>query len=160
MRPAVHAQRGLTLVELLLAMVLTGLLMVPITTLVGQAVDDNVVTSATLAQDADLRFALDRIAARAAAKTPTAWPPAGADVPPATTWLAPVSYALSGSNLVETDTSVSPTRVSIIAANVSAFQLSAPDIADGQLLLTADITLAANGASVHGTRTIRLGGPQ
>jgi prepilin-type N-terminal cleavage/methylation domain-containing protein len=157
-------QHGLTLIELLGALAIAAVLMVPLAALFQDAAETDVAGRTALDLNADLRFALDRIATEVSALAQPALPPGGADVPPVSAWLSPLSYTLSttptGTNLVETDTTPKTGQTSIIAANVSAFKLSAPDMAAGQPLVQVDLTLSANGVSVSGTRTVRLGGPQ
>lgn len=156
--------RGLTLVEVLGALAVAAVLMVPLAALLQDAAASSVAGRAALDLNADLRFALDHIAANVSTLTPTPLPPAGADVPPVSAWLSPLTYTLSatptGTNLVETDTTPKTGHTGVIASNVSAFSLSAPDMAAGQPLVRVDLTLSANGVSVSGTRTVRLWGPQ
>jgi hypothetical protein len=56
-------------------------------------------------------------------------------------------------NLVETNGA----RTSIIAANVTAFRLSAPEVGDGQPTLKIELTLQAQGNSVSASRSVRAG---
>jgi Tfp pilus assembly protein FimT len=184
---APHARHaGLTLVELLLALGIGALLMAPLALMFQDGLDANAGSHAQLDLNGELRFALDRIAVRAAGSTPWAialapsYAPNGMlTVPPLASWLqaAPTAgkgtvsttttYALSGNpqvgaDLVETQTD-SPggaTRTSVIASNVTAFRLTAPDAAYGQPLVKAELTLSKGGASASGVRTFRLWGAQ
>jgi hypothetical protein len=90
-----------------------------------------------------------------AAAAPAAMNSGAAQAPGA--WLAPYTYALVGTDLVETVAAPPPARSSVVAANVSAFALSAPDTGDGRALLKIDLTLAAQGSSVTVSRTLRAG---
>lgn len=164
-RPSLQA--GVTLVELLLGLAIAALLMAPLAALFQDAANASVGGRAALDLNQDLRFALDRIAATVTATPPAAIPDAGMDMPDVSTWLAfqgyTVVYTVANGNLVENQYDPKGTKLqssSVIAANVSSFRLSAPDIATGQPLVKAELTLAANGASASGTRTIRLAGPQ
>lgn len=153
-RPA--PQRGWTLVELLVALAITAVLMAPLAAMFRNAADSGAATRAGLDMNSDARFALGRIAQRVAALTPAAIDVATSDANPL---LAPLSYALSGTDLVETDSSASPARSSVIASNVTAFRLSAPATGDGQPVITIELTLAAAGGTVSAARTVRIGSP-
>lgn len=149
-------QRGWTLVELLVALALTAALMAPLASMFRNAANSGAAARAGLDVNSDVRFAMGRIAQRVAALTPAAVDAAMGD---ANALLAPLSYALSGTDLVETDTSVSPARSSVIANKVSAFRLSAPATGDGQPVVTIELTVAAAGGTVSAARTMRVGNP-
>jgi Tfp pilus assembly protein FimT len=185
MRSQCERQGGLSLVELLLGLAIGAALMMPLAALFQDASESSAAGHAQLDLNGELRFALDRIAARAAVSTP--WAIALASnyaangmltVPPLATWLqttvgsgkaavtTTTTYALignaqTGADLVETqaDTPGNATRTSVIASNVTTFRLSAPDLAYGQPLVKAELTLSKGGASVSGVRTFRLWGP-
>jgi Tfp pilus assembly protein FimT len=148
------AQGGFTLAELLGGLAIAAILVVPLADMLRSGTESARSVRSALDLNDAARFALGRIAASAAAaETPQ---PYGASVA-AATWLAPVSYALAGTNLVETDAGVSPARSSVIAANVSAFRLTAPEVVDGLPLLTVEMTLSADGNAITRMRTIRIG---
>lgn len=151
-----HRQQGLTLVELLLALAITAMLMAPLAAIFQGASGSAVTARAGLDLNADARFVLDRIARGAAALGPVS---SGATVTDVSPWLAPLSYRVVGTDLVETDTSAKPPRTSIVASNVDSFQLSVPEVGDGQVLLQIDLTLKAEGNSVSASRLVRVGAP-
>jgi len=165
-----RAQRGLTLAELLLALAITGVLMVPLAAMFQTAANSSVAVRGALDLNNDARFALDRIAVRAQTASMindskgTVLQPGSAPAPA-------LKYAIVDGKLVESEyatttttilsiikTILAPTppRVSTIAANVTAFQLSAP-ATNGQPLLKIAMTLAANGSEVNASRTVRVG---
>jgi len=151
-----RAQEGLTLVELLLGLAIAAVLMIPLAGLFQSASGAGIATRAALDLNGDARFALDRIAQRALAAPSVS---SGAPVADPNTWLAPLNYKLVGTDLVETDATPKTGRASVIAANVSAFRLSAPDVGDGQAMLKIELTLSAQGASLSASRTVRVGAP-
>jgi prepilin-type N-terminal cleavage/methylation domain-containing protein len=153
-RPA--SQQGLTLVEMLVALAIAAALMAPLAAMFQGAAGSGTAARAALDLNTDARFVLDRIARRLAALTPTELDAALDD---ANALLAPVGYALSGTDLVETDTSAKPVRSSVIANNVTSFRLSAPATGDGWAVVRIDLSLASAGASVSAGRTVRLGNP-
>lgn len=151
-----RAQGGLTLVELVLGLAVAAVLMIPLAGLFQSASGAGIATRAALDLNGDARFALDRIAQRAAAAASVS---SGAPVADPNTWLAPLSYKLVGTDLVETDATPKTGRTGVIASNVGAFRLSAPEVGDGQAMLKIELTLAAQGASVSASRTVRVGAP-
>ncbi|WP_036168254.1 prepilin-type N-terminal cleavage/methylation domain-containing protein [Massilia sp. 9096] len=170
MKPTVRrCDHGLSLVELLMALAISAVLLLPLAALLQDAMESGAVGRSALDLNGDLRFALDRVAARVTTAArpaqlqpqapPPQFPPYG-DTPAVAAWIAPFAYSVSGTSLVETDPGVTPTRTSVIAANVASFKLSAVDTTYGQGLVRIELTLAANGASASGARTVRLWGPQ
>lgn len=160
MKRARHAERGLSLVEVLIALAIAAMLMAPLAALFDGAADSAVSGKAALELDADARFAVERIAARAAAAEFPSLPPEGADVPDPSTWLAPFSYKQDGADLVETEGKGKEARSGTVATRVEQFKLTAPDFATGQPLVKIELTLAAEGSRASVTRTVRLGGRQ
>lgn len=152
------AQQGFTLLELLLALAISAALLAPLASIFQSAADSGAGTRAGFDMNADARFALDRIATSVAALQPAATDVALDD---ANNLLAPskLAYAQSGANLVETDSSVTPARSSVIATNVTAFRLSSPATGDGQPLMTIELTMASGGSTVSAARTVRIGNP-
>ncbi|QBE65459.1 PilW family protein [Pseudoduganella lutea] len=144
-----QAQTGFTLVELLAGLAIAAILVLPLADLLRTGADSARITRAALDLNENARLALGRIA-RTAADTPEA--KAVTDVAPAS-WLAPVTYTLTGTDLVERKAGIS----SVIASNVAAFELSAPEVVDGRPLLAIALTLSAEGTTVTRTRTVRVG---
>jgi len=147
-----RAQRGLTLIELLLGLAIAAVLAMPLAAMFQGASSSAVTTRAALDLNADARFALDRIVQTAAvpARISSGTPVTDSG---AAAWLAPFGYAVVKGNLVETNGA----RTSIIAANVTAFRLSAPEVGDGQPILKIELTLQAQGNSVSASRSVRAG---
>lgn len=150
-----HAQAGFTLAELLGGLAIAAILVLPLADLLRTGADSARSVRTALDLNGDARFALDRIAARATEVGKELVFPAGSSVPPAT-WLASWSYALSGTNLVETHPKVAPAGT-IIAANVTAFRFTTPEVVDGLPLLGIELTLSAGGNTLTRTRTVRVG---
>lgn len=180
-----HTQQGWTLIELLLAMAMTAVVMAPLAAMFRTAAGSAITGRATRDLNSDARFALDRIAVRAVTASsvsdgtgvivqPGVTPP-----PPAGTTPGPVlTYAIVGTDLVETENAAAPTtligaivgvvgsvlaptpaRTSIIASNAATFKLTALPTT-GQPLLKIELTLRApGGAGVNASRTVRVGSP-
>ncbi|MBK7616685.1 MAG: prepilin-type N-terminal cleavage/methylation domain-containing protein [Burkholderiales bacterium] len=160
-RPA-RAQRGMTLVEVLIAAAVGALLLAalaPVARLGGQASAPLRDTSEALYQG---RFALQRVAAAAAATAPAAVLP-----PPAKSsgnWFGTVMFCVNATgSLVETtpsDTSCSGSTV--IAERVSAFSVAVPATAGASDGEVADVSLTLTGPGGGGAITLgermRLGG--
>jgi prepilin-type N-terminal cleavage/methylation domain-containing protein len=150
------SQAGFTLAELLAALAITGIVMVPLTDLMRASTDSAGTVASINRRTSDLRFALGRIAARATVKNAL---PVGAVVPPES-WLAPMTYTVRGSQLIETDTSVNPARQSMIASDVAGIRLTAPETVSGLPLLTIELPSVVDGIPVVRSRTVRVGGAQ
>jgi type II secretory pathway component PulJ len=129
-------QSGISLIELLLALSLTAMLMVPLLGLLQTtaAASSNVNPRFDLERQAD--FAVQRIAAQVRAGAPIA------------------NYSLNGARLIETNGTV----VSTLAESVTAFSPNLPVTAAGQQLVQVSLTLARDGASATAVATIRAGG--
>ena len=155
---------GFTLAELLIALVIAGIILLPLADMLHVGTDTARAVRSSLDAGADARFALDRITTRAGIATGATPPqPASASAAAiAQAWLAPLQYTLKGSDLIETDTDPKSAHSSIIASNVASFKLEAPLPEPGwrQMLyvsLTLDPVASACGAHCTHARTVRLG---
>jgi prepilin-type N-terminal cleavage/methylation domain-containing protein len=154
--------RGYTLLELLIGLAIAALVMLPLSEMLRAGADSARFVRAGLDQNADARFALDRIVAKAA----NAQRPNATNVDnPAAYWLAPLQYTLTNGVLVETAPVGNTVRNSVLATGVRAFNLRVPDVGAGRPVLRIDLTLdrpdcdASGGqdCSVAYARTVRLG---
>jgi len=129
-------QSGLSFVELLIALAITAMVMVPMLGLLRTtaATSNQVKPRFDLEREAD--FAVQRIAAQVRGGAPVS------------------NYSLSGDKLIETNGTV----VSTLAESVTAFSQSMPATAAGQQLVQVSLTLARDGASTTANATIRAGG--
>lgn len=129
-------QSGVSLVELLLALAITAMVMVPLLGLVRTtaATSSQVNPRFELERQAD--FAMRRIAVQVSGGAPIA------------------NYSVSGGKLIETNGTV----VSTLADSVTAFSPNLPVSAAGQQLVQVSLTLARDGASATAAATIRAGG--
>jgi hypothetical protein len=125
-----------SLIELLLALGITAMVMVPMLELLRttSATSSQVKPRFDLEREAD--FAVQRIAAQVRGGAPVS------------------NYSLNGDKLVETNGTV----VSTLAESVTAFSQSTPAAAAGQQLVLVSLTLARDGASASAAATVRAGG--
>jgi Tfp pilus assembly protein PilW len=130
------SQSGVSLIELLLALGITAMVMVPMLELLRttSATSSQVKPRVDLEREAD--FAVQRIAAQVRGGAPVS------------------NYSLNGDKLVETNGTV----VSTLAESVTAFSQSTPAAAAGQQLVLVSLTLARDGASASAAATVRAGG--
>lgn len=156
-RPA----RGYTLLELLIGMAIAALVMLPLSEMLRAGADSARFVRAGLDQNADARFALGRIVAKAAeAPQQTATKPDNAAV-----WLATLPYTLTNGTLVETILDGKTARNSVLATGVRAFDLRIPDVGGGRPVLRIELvfdrpdcdTSRGQDCSVAYARTVRLG---
>ncbi|HYU70179.1 MAG TPA: prepilin-type N-terminal cleavage/methylation domain-containing protein [Burkholderiales bacterium] len=157
-----RSQRGLTLIELLIAMTLAAVILAALDSVVVLGL--NAQTSGRQANELvyQARFALDRMAAKARSTAPkvltTPLPGATGD------WFSPTLYCLKGGNqLVETSLVTDPgcAAGAVIANNVTAFSAQLPAGAGpvDDPAATLSLTLEAAGAPVVTLSTsVRLGG--
>jgi len=156
-RPA----HGYTLLELMIGLTIAALVMLPLSEMLRAGADSARFVRAGLDQNADARFAIGRIVAKAAnAKQQDA-----KNLGNLAAWLAPLQYTLTNGALVETDTDAKPVRSSVLATGVRAFDLRIPDVGAGRPVLRIDLvfdrqdcdTSRGQDCSVAYARTVRLG---
>jgi prepilin-type N-terminal cleavage/methylation domain-containing protein len=161
-RPLARTQRGMTLVEVLLAAAVGALLLgalVQVAHLDTQARAPLRDTGEALYQ---AKFALQRMAAAAAATAPAALPP-----PPAKSsgsWFGTVMFCVNaaGSLIETTPTDTGCAGSTVIAERVSAFSVAVPATAGASDGEVAEVSLSLAGPGGGGATTLsermRLGG--
>lgn len=162
--PPYRPAAGFTLAELLIALVIASIILLPLADMLHVGTDTARAVRSSLDAGADARFALDRIATRIANRTgpPPSLPPSASPADVAQAWLTPWQYTLKGSDLIETGSEANAVRSSIIASNVASFKLEAPLPEPGwrpvlYVTLTLEPVAAACGAHCAHARTVRLG---
>lgn len=162
MKSPSHAQSGLTLMELLVALAIGALLAAPLGAAVLNAL--NAQSVAVDANDAaqQARFALQRMEAAVRRTAPHALAAKAAST--SGDWLAPVSFCLrADSKIIETapaDTGCTGSGASVIADGVSAFSVQSFSAGPGAAAVI-ELSLALSGASgqsISLTSRTRLGG--
>jgi len=158
-----HAQCGLTLIELLIALAIAALLAAPLGAAVINALKVQTVAGDTNDAAQQARFALQRMEATVRRTAPHTLAAKAADT--SADWLAPVTYCLraNGKAVLETtpaDTNCVSNSAPVIAEGVSAFSVQAFSAGSGagpviQIQLTVT---AASGQSIDLTSRTRLGG--
>lgn len=152
-RPA----HGYTLLELMIGLTIAALVMLPLSEMLRAGADSARFVRAGLDQNADARFALGRIVAKAAGA-----PQQRADDPGnLAAWLATLPYALTNGVLVETRSGAKM----VLANGVRAFDLRMLDVGAGRPVLRIELVFdrpdcaASRGqdCSVAYARTVRLG---
>ena len=148
---------GVTLVEMMVALVLIGLLMAPLAALLANAASSGAVSANQLDLQNQVQFALQRID-RQIQNTPNAALPAKSDDETSGTWL-PVTYKLlSGSaagtrRLVESNA----TETYTLAEPVSSFSITSPSVTTGKTLIAVSLTLARANAQANASHVTRMG---
>jgi prepilin-type N-terminal cleavage/methylation domain-containing protein len=160
-------QRGLTLLELLLALALGALLMTAVLPLLNGAMAAATDPSTTDQPDLDRQaaFALDRIAlaVRATAPTTLTTPiglidillPTAPDTTTSGRWFAPSTFQLYGTTLMEKRDGDSVLHV--LADSVSSFSIVPLPVTDGRQLVQVDLTLARGETRTTVTGVVRMG---
>jgi prepilin-type N-terminal cleavage/methylation domain-containing protein len=131
-------QSGFSLVELLLALALTAVIMVPLLGLVRTTAAASSHTGPRFDLERQADFAVQRIATQLRGGAPT------------------TNYTVSGGKLIETNGTVTST----LADSVTAFSQTMPVNAVGQQLVQVSLTLTRGDASATAVATVRAGGPR
>lgn len=155
--------RGVTLVELLVGLAIAAIVLLPLTDMLRAGADSARFVRSGLDQNADARFAINRVAAQAASITTPK--PAPGDVAEPAAWLAPMQYTLQNGALVETVPDPKPARSSVLLTGVRSFVTTVPEIGAGATLLRIDLVLdrpdcqpgANQTCTVSYSRTVRAG---
>lgn len=154
-RPA--RERGVTLLELLLALALGALLLTAGLPLLNSVVSAAAMPATTDQPDLDRQaeFAMGRIAMAVRATAPAALDaPAGAPLTSGR-WFAPATFQLSGTTLVELRDGDSVPHV--LADSVAAFSIVALPLADGRQLVQVDLKLVKGDATRTARNVVRMG---
>lgn len=157
MRRSPSSQRGLTLIELLIATAIGAILLAGLNGLVTLGLDAQTAGRGSNELAYQGRFALERITARARATVPKTLTPLAANT--TGDWFAPVMYCRNAANqLIETttaDTTCSGTTV--LAGHVTDFAATLPASAVRPAAVLS-LTLADAVNTVNLASSVRLGG--
>ena len=158
---AAIAQRGLSLIELLVSIAIASMLAVPLMVAVRSGMSARNVAGAAIDVDQQARFAMQRMAA-AIQRTPAATVLGAKAATTTGDWLSPVMFCLNGSGaLVETvPADASCTGTAVIASGVTAFSaLNYAAGAGASKVIEIQLTVSSSqGASSALTSRTRLGG--
>jgi prepilin-type N-terminal cleavage/methylation domain-containing protein len=152
-RPA----HGYTLLELMIGLTIAALVMLPLSEMLRAGADSARFVRAGLDQNADARFAIGRIVAKAA----EAPQQDAKDTGKLAAWLATLPYALTNGALVETKSGAKM----VLATGVRAFDLRLLDVGAGRPVLRIDLVFdrpdcdvsRGQNCSIAYARTVRLG---
>lgn len=145
------AQGGYTLVELLLALAIAAIILLPLTDMLRTSADSARMVRSRLDLNADASFAIERIAALAASATPGVTP-AQQD------WLKQLGLAdcRGTRELLEAAGCTQPERSAVIVSNLDRIELAVPD--PGTATLRIALTLShPDAGEVRRVRTVRVG---
>jgi Tfp pilus assembly protein PilW len=144
--------RGLSLVELLLALALAAMMLAPLAAMMLNMATASAAAAdrTALARDAD--FALTRIAAAVRATPATLLtPPANGGTDDSNNWFD-VEFKWENGQLMQKHPD------GVLADNVTNFAITAPYVEAGQQLVQVSLTLARNDVAITSGLTLRLGG--
>jgi len=161
MRHRGSAQRGITLIELVLATAISAILMTSINSLVKLGLDAQSAGRGSNELAYQGRFALERITDKARATAPSILATPATDT--TGTWFSPTMFCRNVSNqLIETTTSdTTCTGTSVIASNVNAFSAALPaDMGSvDRPIAVISVTLADSANNtISLSSSVRLGG--
>lgn len=151
-----NAQDGYTLVELLLALAIAAIILLPLADMLRTSADGARLVRSRLDLGAEANFAIDKIADKvAAAKGPKA--PGAATAPEDWLKLLGLEVCKNTRELLEGATCSLPDRDAIVAANVDKVELSAPDTATPTLRIALTLSHPDVAEPVTRVRTVRIG---
>lgn len=167
-----YQQKGMSLLELLLALAIGALLMTGISSAISQGLQAKTYAHNANEMAYSARFALSRIVAILRSANSAAVTGSTLTVTPVAAGPT-VVYALNGTNLQETDNRTSPATVSVLASNVTAFNPGKLDNPPkpgnyGAMPLAAsltpsvvqvDLALAGGGQNISVSGFSRIGAP-
>jgi prepilin-type N-terminal cleavage/methylation domain-containing protein len=159
------SQRGLSLVELLIALAITAAIMFPLVQMQATAASATAIIRTQLEVQREADFALERIVARVRATPPATLAP-NASASSSGAWFGSVTFLRVGEQLVERSNGVD----SVLAESVTNFRIVSPT-GTGAPLVQVSLTLAharaatnavasglANaGATTTAEATVRMG---
>lgn len=158
--PTTDLQRGVTLIELLLAVAISAILLAALNGLVKLGLDAQASVRGSNELSYQGRFALERISDAARATTPHTL----TTTPAANTtgdWLSPRMYCVNASQLIETYTyDPGCASTAVVATHVSALSAQLPDTMgpiDRQVGVIS-LTLSSGSATLTLSSSVRLGG--
>ncbi len=144
-------ERGLSLIELLVALAITAALMLPLVQMQATAASSTAIIRTQLDVEREADFALERIAARVRSTPPALLAPNATDSTSGV-WFGGVTFLRVGEQLIERSNGVD----SVLADSVSDFRIVAP-AGNGTPLVRVSLTLAPAGAATTAMATVRMG---
>ena len=150
------AQRGYTLVELLLGLAIAAIILLPLADMLRTGADSARTVRSRLDLNAEANFAIEKIAARAAAATGPKAPDA-ATAPADLLKLLDFEECRNTRELIAGASCSQADRNAIVAANVDRIDLSMPDTATPTLRIALTLTHPDVAEPVTRTRTVRVG---
>lgn len=162
MKPTAPSSRGMTLIELMIAVAIGALVLASLNSVVALGVQAQALGRSANDLAYQGRFALERMTAKARGATPQPLSTPAANT--SGSWFAPTMYCLNGSQqLIETATADSGcTGTTVIASKVGGFSAQQPaspgPVDEPVAVLGLTLTDAASGRTVTLSTSVRLGG--
>lgn len=146
-----HARGGYTLVELLLGLAIAAIILLPLADLLRTSADSARTVRSRLDLNADASFAIERIAASAAA--------AGRPEDAQQDWFALLGFkeCKSTREVLEAASCDQPDRGAVVASNVDRFDLITPDSGSPTLRIALTLSHPDVAEPVTRVRTVRVG---
>lgn len=151
-----HARaRGVTLIELLLALAISAMVMVPVVAMINTGVAAGAHTSTRLVLQQDANFALDRIAAQVRA-TPRRKLDPNASTSDSDKWFGAVRFSKRADQLIERRDATDH----VLADAVTLFSITAATVGIDSTLVEATLVLERGAETASATTVVRMGGPR
>lgn len=140
------------MVELLVSLLISALILAPLPNMVSNALAVGSISQSNYDLHTRARFAINRITQKITT-TPHSDIAANASSTSSGSWFTPVTYSLSGTQLIEADA----TGNRVLADEVTAFSISLHNRTVGREKITVSLTLAKGRESITRTETVQLG---
>lgn len=155
-----HPQRrqgGVTLVELLMALLICGLVLAPLAGMLDSSILAGTRQAGRVALEQDLDFALERIAGAVRATPRKVLSPQDSQLADSGNWFDKSRFRLAADGrLIEARDGVD----NVLAESVAAFSVSARSVGSDVTMVEARLRLESAGEAVQGSLALRMGGPR
>lgn len=148
----ITSQRGLSLVELLLALAITVVILAPLVDMQRTAASAGAIVRDQMEVQREADFALDRIAARIRATAPAVLPSKASD-DTSGNWFGTVTFQRKGEQLIERSGGTDR----VLAEQVTGFSILAPATPGAQPVIQVILSLSRNGATTKAEAMVRMG---
>ncbi|MCC2954872.1 prepilin-type N-terminal cleavage/methylation domain-containing protein [Massilia sp. IC2-477] len=150
-------QDGITLVELLMALVICALVIGPLTSMLSTSMQAGMQNSSKAVLQQDLRFALARISSAATDTPRKALAPQNTVLSDSGGWFDKSRFRVNaGKQLIEVRDGVD----NVLAESVAAFGVSARTVNASATIVEASLRLERDAQSAQGSIAVRMGGPR
>lgn len=150
-------QDGITLVELLMALMIAALVLAPLAAMLQTSVLAGTENAGRAALEQDLRFALERIGSEIRATPRRVLSPQNTALVDSGSWFDKSRFRVNaGQQLIEVRDGLD----NVVADSVTAFSISARTVGLDATIVEATLKLERDAETAQGSIAVRMGGPR